>query len=118
MVAEFHDLDTNTELFNESFARLNQHFYCIHVHGNNFSPYSQEHDFPCVIEITFLNKFLLSGSVTPVERSYPIAQLNFACNLTLPVTRSTMITRCILRANQQRLDQVKPLKSYLWEAPI
>ncbi len=80
VVAEFHDLDTNTQGFNESFKRLNRHFYCIHVHGNNFSPYSQEHDFPCVIEITFLNKSLFPGSVIPVERSYPIAQLDFACN--------------------------------------
>jgi len=35
IAAEFHHLNTQTDIFNEAIARLLDHYHIVHIHGNN-----------------------------------------------------------------------------------
>lgn len=76
LTAEFHDVTTAPQQFNEGISRLLQHFRIVHIHGNNYAPYSREEDFPDVVEITFIHKDLCPQAPTPSRRSYPDATLD------------------------------------------
>lgn len=76
LTAEFHDVTTLPQQFNEGISRLLQHFRIVHIHGNNYAPYSREENFPDVVEITFIHEDLCPQAATPSRRSYPDALLD------------------------------------------
>ena len=77
---EFHDLDRRTTEFNECLERLSQHFAVVHVHGNNGAPYDGGNDFPSVVEISFINRSLLSDKTAFSKETLPRAGLDFPNN--------------------------------------
>jgi len=76
LTAEFHDLTTKPERFNQGIERLLEHFRIVHIHGNNYAPYSKELDFPDVVEITFIHRDLCPPSCQPSSKRYPDALLD------------------------------------------
>lgn len=53
MVIEFHDIDFLEDKFLECLTNLSTRYDIIHVHGNNYGPFSTIKKFPNVVEITF-----------------------------------------------------------------
>ncbi len=62
------------------FRRLNQSFFLVHAHANNFRPIHEVagHLIPSVIELTYVRKELIPG-VRPSETYFP-GSLDRACN--------------------------------------
>jgi hypothetical protein len=77
IVAEFHDLSRKPAVFNRAIAQLLQHFRIVHIHGNNYSTYDSQLDFPNAVEITFVNTALHADAPTPSPREYPTPGLDF-----------------------------------------
>lgn len=76
IAAEIHHLDRRQGDLNAMMRRLQRHFYVVHVHGNNFV--TDRYDgFPPAIELTLLNKAMVSGVPAPSRRSYPLEGLDF-----------------------------------------
>ena len=76
MVVEFHDIDICADQFNRCMRELKEHFYVVHVHGNNFGDLSIHHEMPNTLEISFLHKSLLRPVPAPLAKSLPIAGLD------------------------------------------
>jgi hypothetical protein len=72
---EFHDLDISPERFNETVAALREKFHVVHLHANNYADLSP-FDFPGAVEITFLNKALLTQEPVISAQRYPLAGLD------------------------------------------
>ncbi|WP_125778642.1 FkbM family methyltransferase [Pseudoalteromonas rubra] len=79
VAAEFHNLDTHTEHFNQFIAAMSERFHVVHIHGNNYGRYVDTIDFPETVEITFINKVLMPDA-RPSTHSYPVAGLDFPNN--------------------------------------
>lgn len=77
IAAEFHYLNTQTDIFNEAIARLLNHYHIVHIHGNNGGIYDAHQDFPETVEITFLHKTALNHPPAPSTRRYPVSGLDF-----------------------------------------
>ena len=77
IAAEFHNLDTRSEVFNRAIAAIGQKFRLVHIHGNNFTRYDTTNDFPSTVEITWVNKSLIPDPVVPSTRSYPVTGLDY-----------------------------------------
>ncbi len=84
IAGEFHDLDTRTREFNECFGQLLQHFYVVHVHGNNGAPYDAENDFPTCVEITLINKEVVGKEISFSNSELPRVELDFPNNPAVP----------------------------------
>ncbi len=80
LVGEFHDLDTRTEDFNQCMQGFSEFFYLIHIHGNNGAAYDRTNDFPSVVELTFVNRSLISQSPSRSSYRYPRPGLDFQNN--------------------------------------
>jgi hypothetical protein len=80
LTAEFHDVTTQPDRFNHGIAQLLEHFRIVHIHGNNYAPYSAELDFPDVVEITFIHKELCPPLCQPSTKRYPDALLDVPNN--------------------------------------
>ena len=80
IAGEFHDLDKRTKEFNECFELLTQHFYFLHVHGNNGAPYDDANDFPTCVEITLINKDVLGKDIFFLTADLPRAGLDVPNN--------------------------------------
>jgi hypothetical protein len=83
-VIEFHNLGIWSNNFTAIVAEMSEYFYVAHVHANNYGGYIYPTMLPDTLEITFINKKLISE--TPVDSiySYPIQGLDFACNPQIP----------------------------------
>ncbi|MCF6441787.1 FkbM family methyltransferase [Pseudoalteromonas luteoviolacea] len=79
VAAEFHNLDTKSNEFNQFIEAISEHFYIVHIHGNNYGRYVDSIDFPETVEITFINKSLMSN-VKVSKNSYPVEGLDFPNN--------------------------------------
>ena len=79
IVVEFHDCDLLWERLEEVIADLSESFAICHVHGNNFAPLIEGTDIPRVLEISFVNRRLLSTN-SPSDRTYPLTGLDMPCN--------------------------------------
>lgn len=72
---EFHDLDVHPEQFNRAVAAVRERFHVVHVHANNYADLSP-FGFPGAIELTLLNKSLLTQEPVISAQRYPIAGLD------------------------------------------
>jgi hypothetical protein len=80
MAIEFHNLavaDTKCEMLLDEFAK---EFYVSHVHGCNFRDLIYKTNIPSVLEMTFVNKKLVSERVVLSNKNYPIEGLDTPCN--------------------------------------
>ncbi|MDR1256647.1 MAG: hypothetical protein LBJ86_02750 [Spirochaetaceae bacterium] len=85
LVAEFHGLNNPAE-FEEVSRLLLQKFYVAHIHANNFGgcvTVASGKALPSLLEITFINKDLLTGDIHLSPYSYPLKGLDFPNNKTL-----------------------------------
>lgn len=80
IACEYHHIAENPIRFNETVNKLSEHFYLAHIHGNNHGAYSSELDFPDTVELTWVNKSLVSVKPPLSKSSYPITGLDNPCN--------------------------------------
>jgi Methyltransferase FkbM domain len=90
LVVEFHRLHKRTEEFNQAVRALARHFSIVHIHGNNIGPYDQTIDFPITVEITWINKDILTEELGPSTVCYPREGLDFPNTPTRPDYRLTL----------------------------
>jgi len=74
---EFHDLDILGRNFAEEVERLKNDFYVAHVAANNVVGYIPGTKLPRLLEITFINKLLVSGIPQNSSLEYPVQGLDF-----------------------------------------
>ena len=74
---EFHDLDILWRNFTEEIERLLSNFYIVHTHANNGNGYIPGTKLPQLLEITFINKQLVSGIPQNSLLEYPVQDLDF-----------------------------------------
>ena len=76
LIVEFHDLDKKLNNFEKLIKYINEKFYIIHIHGNNYSKCGTN-GVPNTLEITFLNSkmFFKAGKQTKIN--FPIENLDF-----------------------------------------
>lgn len=75
LVVEFHDCDLMAAHIDSLLERMKAQFVLAHVHGNNYGPLIRGSRCPRVLEISFVNRRLVSASETARinDRSYPIS---------------------------------------------
>ena len=78
-VVEFHELDITSGKFEEVIEILSSDFYIAHTHANNCAGLIYGTDLPMYLEITFINKQLVTN-VELSSASYPITNLDFPNN--------------------------------------
>jgi len=71
MVIEFHHTDICSEIFTAQMRLLRECFEVVHVHGNNFADLNEDHTLPLSLEISFLNKALLTRAASPYRGPLP-----------------------------------------------
>lgn len=76
IVLEIHFSDKNIERTVNLLSKLNRNFLLLHVHGNNCARKSFEASnvigkLPYVIELTYINKFLIGGYEISKDQSHP-----------------------------------------------
>ncbi|MDR2343045.1 MAG: hypothetical protein LBD86_00760 [Spirochaetaceae bacterium] len=76
MVIEFHGLNFPGK-FEEITELLLNNYYVAHIHANNAGGHIIDSTLPMVLEITFMHKNMLSGSVRPSTAKYPLEGLDF-----------------------------------------
>jgi len=79
MAIEFHNLNADYAKFEMLLDKLSEKFYVSHVHGNNNRKFIDKTNIPSVLEMTFINKNLISGNVTLSKRNYPLENLDAPC---------------------------------------
>jgi hypothetical protein len=60
---------------------LSLNFYIIHIHRNNCSDTIYKTDITRILEITFVNRALITEAITIFNRSYPIYDLDYPYDL-------------------------------------
>lgn len=80
ITAEFHDLVSDSETFNNAIEELQQRFDIVHIHANNHGGYCRDNDFPDTVEMTFVNKALMGEAPQRSTRSYPRPELDVTNN--------------------------------------
>jgi hypothetical protein len=83
-VVEFHELDILGDKFDHIIQELSAEFYVAHVHANNYSEYIYQTKLPKTLEITFINKRLVTEEIKYSTYTYPIKGLDFRCNPKAP----------------------------------
>jgi hypothetical protein len=87
LVVEFHALDANWERFVGCVSQLERHFRIVHVHGNNFAGVVPGTEVPRALEVTFLNRSLLSDAAAAPGVEYPLQGLDMPNNWQKPDLR-------------------------------
>jgi hypothetical protein len=82
IVVEFHELD-KPDKFEEISDLLLKYFYVAHVHANNYGGHIINSMLPKVIEITFINKNMLSKENKLSSHDYPLKGFDFPNDRTL-----------------------------------
>ena len=80
MVIEFHNLAVTDMKFEMLLDEFSKEFYVSHVHGNNFFNLMDKTNIPPVLEVTFINKKLVSEKVVLSKQKYPIEGLDAPCD--------------------------------------
>jgi hypothetical protein len=70
LAIEFHDTDLCAEPLGRLVGELRNHFHVAHLHGNNYSE-PVAGSLPTAIEVTLINKALVSGSPAPYTGALP-----------------------------------------------
>ena len=76
IAVEFHDIDKNSNEFNEILKEILKEYHIVHIHGNNYSNIIPQYNFPNTVEITFINKSYIKGEIRISESEYPIKNLD------------------------------------------
>jgi len=78
MVVEFHS-NINFQKYIKSLIKINEYFYCCHLHGNNGGGALNiaNQIYPDIIEFTFINKKYINYQPIYNKRQYPIDNLDF-----------------------------------------
>ncbi len=76
LAIEFHKIDHYSKEFNALINAFLDHYYIIHIHGNNYSRVIEGNNFSSTVEITFLHKKYVNGTVQKSNKNYPIAGLD------------------------------------------
>jgi hypothetical protein len=84
MAIEFHDCDLHWERLCESMRLMQSDFVVAHIHGNNYSRLIRESSTPRAIEVTFVNRHLLTEAPQPSTASYPLDGLDWPCDPSKP----------------------------------
>jgi hypothetical protein len=71
LVIEFHDTDICADIFNARLKALREAFEVVHVHGNNYGDLSIDRSLPLALEVSFLNKQLMTAEPVPYEGPLP-----------------------------------------------
>jgi hypothetical protein len=79
IVLEFHRLDVNWGAFESCMQELASAFVIAHVHGNNATGLIAGTTVPLTLEVTLVNRALLSGPVSLSDARYPLAGLDMPC---------------------------------------
>ena len=79
IVLEFHRLDLNWAAFEACMHELSGPFAIAHVHGNNAAGLIPGTDVPLTLEVSLVNRNLLTTPLSPSEASYPLAGLDMPC---------------------------------------
>lgn len=78
VVAEFHDLGNRSKDFKKILVSMSKYFEIIHIHGNNNGEVIPPEDLPTILEISFINRNLLTDiKVEDSTYEYPILGLDF-----------------------------------------
>ncbi|MDR0541241.1 MAG: hypothetical protein LBH19_03400, partial [Dysgonamonadaceae bacterium] len=80
MVIEFHILAIADVKFEALLNTLSEKFYVAHVHGNNYGKLIYNTNIPEILEITLINKKLVSKEVVLSKKDYPLKNLDAPCN--------------------------------------
>jgi hypothetical protein len=82
IIIEFHDLHNTEkqEFYAECLKKINNNFYLVHVHANNFFQIEKVRDYflPPLLECTYIAKSLCECEVN-TKTKYPIDELDFPC---------------------------------------
>jgi len=77
-IIEFHfHLKGDLDSWSRILEKLNQSFYLVHIHGNNYSSVGKYSPVPDVIECTYINKKIVNTSLDNEYLSYPIPNLDY-----------------------------------------
>lgn len=78
IVVEFHDLHKNWHRFIDVLGQLSREFAVAHIHGNNWAGLIDQSETPRVLEITFVNRALMSEEerLSRSRHEYPIHGLD------------------------------------------
>ena len=71
IVIEVHFKKTTPENLVKFLSSINEHFLLLHIHGNNFSS-CKKGEIPTVIELTYINKNLVSSYQVSDNQKYPL----------------------------------------------
>jgi hypothetical protein len=83
-VVEFHELDLLGDKFDHIIRELSADFYVAHVHANNNTGYIYQTTLPITLEVTFINKRLVTEKIKFSTYTYPIKGLDVRCNPKAP----------------------------------
>jgi hypothetical protein len=83
-VVEFHELDLLGDKFDHIVQELSDEFYVAHVHANNHTGYIYQTALPITLEVTFINKRLVTEEIQYSTYTYPIRGLDVRCNPKAP----------------------------------
>jgi len=76
MVVEFHKLGITDAKFEELLDTFSSCFHIVHTHGNNAGKLIFKTNIPEILEITFINKKLITGQIALSKQNYPIYGLD------------------------------------------
>ena len=79
IVLEFHRLDLNWAAFEACMQELSGSFAIAHVHGNNATGLIPGTAVPVTLEVSLVNRNLLTEPLGLSEASYPLAGLDMPC---------------------------------------
>jgi hypothetical protein len=83
-VVEFHELDLLGNKFDHIIRELSAEFYVAHVHANNNTGYIYQTTLPITLEVTLINKRLVTEEIKFSTYTYPIRGLDVRCNPKAP----------------------------------
>ena len=88
LAIEFHYIDRDPARFNDAIARLRQHFHIVHIHASDPGDYDDATGYAAFLEISFVNRALVTGSTRPATVTYPRPGLDVITDR--PASRRTL----------------------------
>ena len=84
LLVEFHALDRHWRDFEACMSALASGFHVAHIHGNNFDGFIPGSAVPITLEVTLVNKQLITSDPAPSRRTYPLPSLDMPNNRKRP----------------------------------
>jgi hypothetical protein len=78
LIIEFHDTGRREQEFSKVISKLQEIFYLVHTHGNNFDSVA-DNGIPNVVELTFVNRNALKGDYEKIKK-LPLPKIDYPCN--------------------------------------